>query len=53
MVFSVLKLDVFADVSSMVISILDGYNVCIFPYVQKGMGKIFTMEGTKQNRGVN
>ncbi|GAU23303.1 hypothetical protein TSUD_237570 [Trifolium subterraneum] len=45
--------DVFADASPMVISVLDGYNVCIFAYGQTGTGKTFTMEGTEQNRGVN
>ncbi|GAB4848809.1 Kinesin-like protein KIN-14R [Ancistrocladus abbreviatus] len=45
--------DVFADASPMVISVLDGYNVCIFAYGQTGTGKTFTMEGTVQNRGVN
>ncbi|KAL1315700.1 kinesin-like protein KIN-14R isoform X1 [Arachis hypogaea] len=47
------QVDVFADASSMVISVLDGYNVCIFAYGQTGTGKTFTMEGTELNRGVN
>ncbi|KAL1833550.1 hypothetical protein ACET3Z_003201 [Daucus carota] len=47
------QVDVFADASPMVISVLDGYNVCIFAYGQTGTGKTFTMEGTEDNRGVN
>ncbi|KAB1211060.1 Kinesin-4 [Morella rubra] len=47
------QVDVFADASPMVTSVLDGYNVCIFAYGQTGTGKTFTMEGTEQNRGVN
>ncbi|KAL5844528.1 hypothetical protein ACOSQ3_010582 [Xanthoceras sorbifolium] len=47
------QVEVFADASPMVISVLDGYNVCIFAYGQTGSGKTFTMEGTEQNRGVN
>ncbi|KAI3685800.1 hypothetical protein L6452_35058 [Arctium lappa] len=47
------QVDVFADASPMVISVLDGYNVCIFAYGQTGTGKTFTMEGTETNRGVN
>ncbi|KAL7223510.1 hypothetical protein ACSBR1_025041 [Camellia fascicularis] len=47
------QVDVFADASPMVMSVLDGYNVCIFAYGQTGTGKTFTMEGTEQNRGVN
>lgn len=43
----------FADASPMVISVLDGFNVCIFAYGQTGTGKTFTMEGTEDNRGVN
>lgn len=45
--------DVFADASPMVASVLDGFNVCIFAYGQTGTGKTFTMEGSEQNRGVN
>ncbi|KDO81245.1 hypothetical protein CISIN_1g0371692mg, partial [Citrus sinensis] len=49
----ILTVDVFADASPLVTSVLDGYNVCIFAYGQTGTGKTFTMEGTQQNRGVN
>ncbi|KAI3896156.1 hypothetical protein MKX03_000276 [Papaver bracteatum] len=45
--------DVFVDASPMVVSVLDGYNVCIFAYGQTGTGKTFTMEGPENNRGVN
>ncbi|KAG6705133.1 hypothetical protein I3842_07G166200 [Carya illinoinensis] len=47
------QVNVFADASPMVVSVLDGYNVCIFAYGQTGTGKTFTMEGSEQNRGVN
>ncbi|KAK8663851.1 hypothetical protein V6N13_083656 [Hibiscus sabdariffa] len=47
------QVDVFADASPFVTSVLDGYNVCIFAYGQTGTGKTFTMEGPGQNRGVN
>ncbi|KAL8117057.1 hypothetical protein AgCh_023298 [Apium graveolens] len=45
--------DVFMQTLPIVISVLDGYNVCIFAYGQTGTGKTFTMEGTPENRGVN
>ncbi|KAK4778995.1 hypothetical protein SAY86_006523 [Trapa natans] len=44
---------VFAQTKPVVVSVLDGYNVCIFAYGQTGTGKTFTMEGTEGNRGVN
>jgi len=44
---------IYADVSPLVTSVLDGYNVCIFAYGQTGSGKTFTMEGTESDRGVN
>ncbi|CAL1386210.1 unnamed protein product [Linum trigynum] len=45
--------DVFEDTAAFATSVLDGYNVCIFAYGQTGTGKTFTMEGTKESRGVN
>ncbi|PRP79637.1 non-claret disjunctional-like [Planoprotostelium fungivorum] len=45
--------DVFRDTQPLVTSVLDGFNVCIFAYGQTGSGKTFTMEGPRDNPGVN
>jgi len=41
--------DVFRDVEPMALSVIDGYNSCIFAYGQTGSGKTYTMEGDKEN----
>lgn len=44
---------IYEEVSGLVTSVLDGYNVCIFAYGQTGSGKTYTMGGPVENRGVN
>lgn len=44
---------VFEEVAPLIASVLDGYNFCIFAYGQTGSGKTHTMEGPREDPGVN
>jgi len=44
---------IYEEVSPMIRSCADGYNVCIFAFGQTGSGKTFTMEGPASDPGIN
>lgn len=45
--------DVYEDTSAVIMSVIDGYNVCLMAYGQTGAGKTYTMNGTPDDPGVN
>ena len=47
------QLETFSEVSPLIMSVMDGYNVCIFAYGQTGSGKTHTMEGSDADEGIN
>lgn len=46
---------IFQDVEPIALSVVDGFNACIFAYGQTGSGKTYTMEGAEENnqRGIS
>jgi len=45
--------DIFEDTKPVIMSCVDGYNVCLMAYGQTGSGKTYTMMGTKSDPGIN
>ena len=45
--------EVFDDTKGTILSVVDGYNVCLMAYGQTGSGKTHTMTGPKEDPGVN
>ncbi|KAE9546845.1 hypothetical protein FO519_009943, partial [Halicephalobus sp. NKZ332] len=46
------QVDIYNEVEDLVLSCLDGMNVCIFAYGQTGSGKTYTMDGPEKNPGI-
>eukprot|EP00960_Hanusia_phi_P068778 766933-Hanusia_phi.AAC.1 len=45
--------EIFRETQPLVVSVLDGYHVCILAYGQTGSGKTHTMQGSASSPGVN
>lgn len=45
--------EIFEHVQPVIMSCIDGYNVCLIAYGQTGSGKTYTMTGPPSNPGVN
>lgn len=45
--------EVFNETKDIILSVIDGYNICIMAYGQTGSGKTWTMMGPVDNPGVN
>ena len=50
--FNSTQAQVYTDVSALVTSVMDGYNVCIFAYGQTSSGKSHTMMGSASDPGL-
>jgi len=46
------QVQLFEGVRDLVVSMIDGYNVCIFAYGQTGAGKTHSMQGTPTDPGI-
>jgi hypothetical protein len=44
--------EIYQDVKPLTMSVLDGYNCCVFAYGQTGTGKTHTMQGPASDPGV-
>ena len=47
------QVGLYAEIDPFVQSAIDGYNVCVFSYGVTNSGKTYSMEGTKDNPGIN
>jgi hypothetical protein len=39
------QVEIYEDLKPLTLSVLDGYNCCVFAYGQTGTGKTYTMQG--------
>jgi len=46
------QVSIYEDVKPLTMSVLDGYNCCVFAYGQTGTGKTYTMQGPANDPGV-